>query len=326
MDDIRWFAPNRFCTLPVSRLREAGLRIATEGTGPARMVVAADGVSAVAAYQFATRHRVLLVLYLWDLPPWQLAGGRPNPILSLAGRLIKVPLPWGRYPERTGYYSRLRFVARHAAEVWVPSQQTAGDVEDRFGVASIAMPFCYDSDRFHRDVLREPAEEPTVLCISRLVAYKNHAAVVRAAALLPVPPRVQIIGRGPEANALVALAASLGVPLDLETAWQSDDQIMAAYRRAWAVVSMSRFEGMGVTPLESIALGIPTVASDIPPHRELGDGRATLVPLDDDGALAVAMGDALAQPTVASGPVTALTIEACAERMVVRFRKMLLQR
>ena len=51
MDHIRWFAPNRYCTLPVAGLVRAGFRIATEGDEPAALAFASDGVSALEAWR-----------------------------------------------------------------------------------------------------------------------------------------------------------------------------------------------------------------------------------------------------------------------------------
>jgi len=150
MDDIRWFAPNRFCTLPVNRLREGGLTIATEGDEPARLVVASDGASAIEAQRYAWRHRRRMLVYLWDLPPWQLANGRPNLVVPFRGRILKVPRLWGGYPERNGYYSRLRYVARHAVAVWAPSVNSQQVIQQQFGVSVEHVPFCFDSDRFNR--------------------------------------------------------------------------------------------------------------------------------------------------------------------------------
>src|SRR5256885_8642367 len=67
MDDVRWFAPNRYCTLIVPRLRDRGLSIALEGDRPARLAIAMDAQLAAAAYSFAARHRSVLIHYVWDL-------------------------------------------------------------------------------------------------------------------------------------------------------------------------------------------------------------------------------------------------------------------
>src|SRR6266550_3433755 len=78
MDDVRWFAPNRYCTLIVPRLRDRGLSIALDGDGPARLAIAMDAQVAAAAYSFAARHRSVLIHYVWDLPPWRLGRGRTD--------------------------------------------------------------------------------------------------------------------------------------------------------------------------------------------------------------------------------------------------------
>src|SRR5690348_12998553 len=148
MDDVRWFAPNRFCTLVVPRLRDLGLAIAVEGDRPARLAIAMDAQVAAAAYRYAVRQRCPLVHYVWDLPPWRLGRGRHDGVWYLFGRYLRLPRLGRRYAERRGYYSRLRYVARHACELWVPSAQTRESVHERFGVTGRQVPFCYDSDRF----------------------------------------------------------------------------------------------------------------------------------------------------------------------------------
>src|SRR2546430_12921438 len=117
MDDIRWFAPNKFCTLVVPRLRERGLSIALDGERPARLALAMDAQVAAAAFAYAARVRCRLIHYVWDLPPWRLGRGRHDWVWHAFGRYLRVPRVGRRYAERPGYYSRLRFVATHAREV-----------------------------------------------------------------------------------------------------------------------------------------------------------------------------------------------------------------
>ena len=200
------------------------------------------------------------------------------------------------------------------------------------------LPFCYDSDRFSgagQLPLSPPRSPLTVLSISRLVPHKNHATILRAVARLATRPRLRIIGQGPEGPALTAIAARLGVALDLRTTWASDQEIVEAYRQADVVVSASRFEGFGLTPMEGIAMGLPVVASDIPPHREfLGDAVRFFAP-DDDANLARELQAALSQPSSPPGPPRAergavlpsilapLTIEACAARFGPELERLL---
>jgi glycosyltransferase involved in cell wall biosynthesis len=260
-----------------------------------------------------------------------LGSGKPDLVVALAGRIRRFPRPWGGYPERRGYYSRLEYVARHAAEVWCPSTNSVNDVRNRFAVEAVPVPFCYDSDRFGPPALEPkiiPAV-PTILSISRLVPHKNHAVLLRAAARLPIAVTIRIIGRGPEAHNLRRLAGELGVSLDLSDSWATDQEIVAAYRSASVVVSASRFEGFGLTPIEGLAMGLPVIASDIPPHREFLDGLVQFFPPDDAGALATAMEAVLKRsgpPAVhapSSHPPASLTIEGCATRFLPGLERLL---
>lgn len=326
MDDVRWFAPNRYCSLPVPLLRQRGLRIALEGDQPARLALAADGQCAVASFEYAIRHRAPLVLYVWDLPPWWLGNGRPDYVFASSGRIRRIPRPFGRYPQRAGFLSRSRFVARQAREVWTPSLLTLQDVGSRFGVHPVRVPFCYDSDRFGAAAAGGPSAGPVpmLLSISRLVPHKNHQLLVRAAARLPVPVQVHLIGQGPEAGPLRRLAARLGVSLTVaEDA--TDDDVLAAYRAAAVVVCPSRFEGLGLTPLEALAVGRPVLASDIPPHREFLGDRVRFFGPDDEAGLAGGLQAALERAGTAQAPseTTELTIAACAERFGKRLDALL---
>jgi glycosyltransferase involved in cell wall biosynthesis len=330
VDDLRWFAPNRYCTLPVPALRRAGLAIALDGDAPAGAAVAADGQCAVAAFEYSRRARCPLLVYLWDLPPWRLGRGKPDFIFELGGRIQRIPRLLGRYPERAGSYSRIRFAARRATLVWSPSANTVGDVRTRFGIEAEPVPFCYDSDRFcaGSGARGVGGGAPVILSISRLVPHKNHGAILRAAARLTTRPVVRLIGQGPEAEPLRRLAAALDVRLDLTDTWASDRDIVDAYRGADLVVAPSRFEGFGLTPMEGLAMGLPVIASDIPPHREFLNGAVHFFPPDDDAALAHQMAAVLRSPTVPAVPtvLSDLTIGACARRFLPGLERLLRSR
>ena len=310
MDDVRWFAPEAFFALVVPRLRERGLAIALEGDRPARLAIAMDARVAAAAYAYATRARCPLIHYVWDLPPWRLGRGRPDWVWHVFGRYLRVPRLGGRYAERRGYYSRLRFVATHAREVWVPSAHTAASVRERWGVACRQVPFCFDSDRF----TPAPGARPRgLLSVSRLTAHKDHAAVIRAAARFEPKLPVRIVGNGPERGALTRLARDLGVECAIQSGL-SEGEMATAYRSAEVVVCPSRFEGFGLTPMEAIACGRPVVASDIPPHREFLGTAPRFFAVGDDDGLAAAIAAARSDPAPAPGVLRALRIEAAVER------------
>jgi glycosyltransferase involved in cell wall biosynthesis len=69
----------------------------------------------------------------------------------------------------------------------------------------------------------------------------------------------------------------------------TDDALAALYTGARALVFPSDEEGFGLPPVEALACGTPVAASDVPALREVLEGRATLIPVDDlDGLIAAA--------------------------------------
>jgi glycosyltransferase involved in cell wall biosynthesis len=278
------------------------------------MALSMSGKTAVEAWRYARARGCPLVLYIWDLHPAATSSGSYDPVWWAAGRFFRLPRPAGGFPCRRGYYSRLRYIAAQAREVWVPSQMTEAVVRHRFGVDARRVPYCYDSERFHPAPIARD-DPPTLLTVSRLQPYKNHAVTIRAAARLGPGVQVRLIGRGPERDSLERLAASLAVRCRIET--DADDAAVGdAYHRARVAVCPSRFEGFGLTPVEAVASGTPTVASDIPPHREFVGRTAHLFPPDDGDALVEAIGAAFNGAPPDPGLVRELSIPMAVERFL----------
>ena len=92
------------------------------------------------------------------------------------------------------------------------------------------------------------------LIVSRLLPYKNVEQAVRAIDLLP-DERLLVIGRGPEREALHALASpAVAFAEDL-----TDSQMRWAYAHATSLIAPS-FEDFGLTPIEANSYGTPVVA------------------------------------------------------------------
>jgi glycosyltransferase involved in cell wall biosynthesis len=70
----------------------------------------------------------------------------------------------------------------------------------------------------------------------------------------------------------------------------SDADLYGAVAGADAVCSPSLYEGFGLPVVEAMAAGTPVLASDIPAHREVSGGLATLLPVLDVDAWADALG------------------------------------
>ncbi len=322
MIDVRWFAPNGYTALIVGELRKRGVAVAQEGDAPARVSLAMSGLTAVEAWCYARRVGCPLVVYIWDLPPQATGRGSYDRVLSVGSRLLRIPRLTSGFGRRRGYYSRLRYVAAAAREVWVPSRLSGDLVQQRFGLSTRRVPYCYDSDRF-RPKARGQGSQTTLLTVGRFKAHKNHAATLRAAHAIGSEVQVRLVGRGPEAPALERLARTLGVRCRIDT--ELDDAGVArAYHDARVAVCPSRFEGLGLAPVEAIASGTPAVASDIPPHREFVGDAARLFTLEDDSALVGAIRAALNDDPPDPASVHQLTIPVAAERFMASLRPLLL--
>jgi glycosyltransferase involved in cell wall biosynthesis len=322
VDDVRWFAPNHYTTLVAHELKRQGLTIELEGDAPARVVVAMSASTALPAWRYARRTGCPLLLYLWDLPPKATGEGSYDPVWSVAGTLIRVPRLRGGFGRRRGFYSRLRYIATRAQEVWVPSTLSSDLLLTRFAVPARRVPYCYDSSRFNRSSSVDRDSPPTLLTVGRLKPHKNQVATIRAASRLGSCVQVRLIGRGPEAEVLERLSRSLGVRCRIDTLID-DSGVAEAYHRARVVISPSRFEGFGLSPIEAIACGTPVVASDIPPHREFVGRAARLYPVDDEIALTEAITGALENGPPDQDSIDGLTISAAAERFGAGLRSLM---
>src|SRR3989449_4345075 len=49
------------------------------------------GTVAERAWRYTTTHRCPYVLYVWDLPPWRIGSGKPDPVWWAFGRFVRLP-------------------------------------------------------------------------------------------------------------------------------------------------------------------------------------------------------------------------------------------
>ncbi|CAN5267401.1 hypothetical protein BH11ACT3_BH11ACT3_20600 [soil metagenome] len=138
---------------------------------------------------------------------------------------------------------------------------------------------------------------PTIVTVGRLVHHKQIARVI--AALPAVRKRhphatMTFVGRGPERDALLELAASLGVADAVEIRGDLDDVARdRTLAGAWMSINASQGEGWGLSVLEANAQGVPVLA-----YRRRGlrdsivDGETGWL-IDDGADLATAIADKL---------------------------------
>jgi glycosyltransferase involved in cell wall biosynthesis len=147
-----------------------------------------------------------------------------------------------------------RRAARTADRYVVNSHHVARSVRRLYGIEPEVLPPppALTPEGPYRPV--ESVAPGFVLCVSRLLPYKNVDAVVAAFRLLP-DERLVVVGDGPEWARIVQLAGPnvtlLGRVDDASLRW--------LYEHAAAVVAAS-FEDYGLTPLEAAEFDTPTAA------------------------------------------------------------------
>ena len=120
------------------------------------------------------------------------------------------------------------------------------------------LPYTVSSNRPQRQI----ADDPTIGFIGSLIPRKGLDLILTALGDLDprYRPRLEVIGSGPQRDALQLRGDSLG----LDIAWhgqQDSEDLEAIQRRWWAQVVPSRYDGWGVVVAEALAAGIPVLAS-----------------------------------------------------------------
>lgn len=119
--------------------------------------------------------------------------------------------------------------------------------------------------------LEIPVGSPVIGFIGRMARQKRGADVIFAMALLVIlrpDAHLVMIGEGPERDQLMKFARDIGIDhLTRFTGHRADAaKFLPVMDVFWLA---SDFEGLSNSLMEAMAAGVPCVASDIPPNREL---------------------------------------------------------
>jgi glycosyltransferase involved in cell wall biosynthesis len=178
------------------------------------------------------------------------------------------------------------YVCNHAAGEILASQGLRGIVAD--------LPLGVDLTRFAPTGADAPSLPLRVGYVGRLSDHKGVDVLLQAVAREP-SLRVDVVGAGPEADALTALAARL--ELGDRVAFRGfavQEDVPALYREfdVLAVPSLPRpgwLEQFCRVAVEAMASGVPVVASDSGALPEVVGDAGLLVPPGDPDALAAAL-------------------------------------
>lgn len=138
--------------------------------------------------------------------------------------------------------------------------------------------------------------EPFLLCVAQHRRNKNISLLIRAFDRLlrcgHVASTTKLIVLGipaQETQNIHRLASNLGLD---ESIWflegLSEAELQWCYTRCEALVAPSLTEGFGLPVAEGLLAGCRIVCSDIPAHREVGDGRCRFVALGPDAEITLA--------------------------------------
>lgn len=142
---------------------------------------------------------------------------------------------------------------------------------------------------------------PVIGFIGRLIPIKGTDVLLQALARATDSPwNAVIVGGGPERERLETLAASLGIGARVTFAGEREHA--ARYLAAFDLfVLPSRSEGTPIVLLETLAAGVPVIASAVGgvPDLIAAPAEGALVPPDDPAALGSAILRALSAPAAA---------------------------
>lgn len=222
----------------------------------------------------------------------------PHLYATLAARWASVPVVvQTRHGQRAGHGWKSRVSYRWAAKL----------VDRVVAVSDDAARLCVDADGLLRSKVQRiwngidlsdfdfhgPVAEPIAISVARLSAEKDFPTLLRATALaaVQVPDlQLRIVGDGPERAALENLSRELGLSTRVEFLGERRD-VPLLLRDAGFFVTASLTEGISLTLLEAMAVGLPVVATAVGGNPEIVQAGVTglLAPAADPPALAAEM-------------------------------------
>lgn len=160
------------------------------------------------------------------------------------------------------------------------SNFTKGKLIKKIGIDEKKIAVVYngiDLDLYKSITVNDKYANPTIVTVSRLVTYKRVEDSIRALNILKhdFPDiRLKIIGIGPQEKYLRELSEKLGIKDNVDFLGKIDDtrETIRILKKSHVFVLSSIVEGFGMVIIEAMACGLPYVASDIPPIKEVTAG------------------------------------------------------
>jgi glycosyltransferase involved in cell wall biosynthesis len=243
------------------------------------------------------------------MPAWRGRAGHLLTVHDMTSFLV----PQHHPPSRRGrlYEAAVAASIRRADLVTVPSAAVKVDIErllpdvksERVRVIPLGVDDSFrpqDSAEVDRVLARLGVPRPYILYVGTLDPRKNLPILVEAYARLraaaDIPEHLVLAGQCGWSGA-EQLSRAGAAPLRGHVhlaGFVAEADLPKLYAGASLFAYPSLLEGFGFPPLEAMAVGVPVLSSLTSSLRENLEGAAVLVPPDDVGQLAAAMGSLLA--------------------------------
>ena len=174
--------------------------------------------------------------------------------------------------------------------------------------------------------------EPFLLCVAQHRRNKNIPLLIRTFDRLllsgQVDPRMKlvIVGiAGPETSSIRRLVSSCALKRSVHfLEGLSEAQLQWCYARCEALAAPSITEGFGLPVAEALLAGCRVVCSDIPAHREVGDGHCRFVALqrNAEDALLEAIACTLQDPVKAPISLPQFSASRLAKQYISLYRRL----
>jgi glycosyltransferase involved in cell wall biosynthesis len=193
----------------------------------------------------AYRRKMPVIEYVHDIP---------------AFRLMKIK--W-RIPYKV-YANQLR----KAQLVVAASKRTAIDLWNYFNIDSVV---CYQHIDSSSLIVREPiVKRQQIIQISRFTAHKNFDTTIEALSRIKTVEGIFCGYGNPEKYKKLANDRGVSARF-LRNA--SEEEVAHELASSRLLVSPSSFEGLGLTPIEALSVGVPVLLNDLDVFREIYGDR-----------------------------------------------------